>query len=174
MSRFASKKFWAAYRDSAVAIVPKCGNTSFSAVVSATRLSTDEAMSVPTRVMFVRDPIDRFISAYSFFHMLNDGEDRGDVPVPRAATHNGYPHWVDFALSTINPHWAPQVELTGGIATHLYKFNCDSIRKWWPIHWPGRQPDWLNACSHLPVTDYRRADLLSYYSADLDAFERAV
>lgn len=172
MSKFDSKKFWASYQGKAVAIVPKCGNTSFSNLVGGVRLTLDETLAVDTRVMFVRDPLDRFTSAYSFFHMLNC-DDRGKVHVPREATHNGYEHFVDFALSTENPHWKPQMQLTGGIATHLYKFSCESIRKWWPVHWPGRQPDWLNACSHLPTTDYRMNDLLEYYAEDLLAYERA-
>lgn len=166
------KKFWAAYGGHAIALVPKCGNTSFSALVGGNRLTTEEALNMGTRVMFIRDPIDRFVSGYSFFYAMNElDSSRENVPI--SITHQGYEHYVDHALSTPNPHWVPQMELTRGIATHLYKFDCDSIRKWWPMHWPGCQPDWLNACTHLPTTDYRLDDLRRYYADDLRAFEGA-
>lgn len=168
-----NKKYWAAYRDHAVALVPKCGNTSFSALVGGGRLSLEDALNIEQRIMFIREPMDRFTSGYSFFYAMNE-LDASRENVPMGVTHQGYEHYVDYALSTPNPHWMPQMELTGSIATHIHPFSCDSLRKWWPVYWPGRQPDWLNACTHLPTSDYRLDDLRRYYSADFDAYERAV
>lgn len=169
---WATKKFWSAYRGMAIAVVPKCGNTSFSALVGGTRLGIEEALQFDKRIMFVRDPIERVASGYSHYHDLNShGPSRDDVP--REVTHNGYERYVDFILSNENPHWMPQMQLTGGIATNLHKFNCDNIRKWWPMYWSGRQPDWLNACTHLPINDYRIDDLRAYYIEDARAYESA-
>lgn len=165
-----NRKFWAVYRNCALALIPKSGNTSFSKLVGGERLSTDEALQFDTRVMFVREPIERFVSAYSMFKYLND--EAGHKDVPREATAS-YEAFVDFALATPNAHWASQTELTGGIATHIHKFSCDSIRNWWPIYWPGRQPDWLNACTHLPTNDYRMDDLRAYYADDMRVYEAA-
>lgn len=165
------KKYWATYRDAAIAMVPKCGHTSFDAMVGA-RLSIDEALRIPMRVQFVRDPIDRFVSAYSFFYALNEDNPHRES-VPKNVTHNGYESFVDYALSNPNPHWMPQTELTGGIATRLHKFTGENIRRWWSHYWPGKLPDWFNACTHLPTTDYRIADLREYYATDIVAFERA-
>lgn len=165
-----NKNYWAAYRQHAIALMPKCGNTSFSALVRSPRLSIEDALKIETRVMFIRDPIERLVSAFSFFKYLNDETPREDV-TPEATS--SYEAFVDFALAYPNPHWMPQMKLTGGIATKLHKFNCESIRQWWPLYWPGRLPDWLNSCTHLPTNNYRSTDLKYYYADDIAAYEVA-
>lgn len=165
-----NKKFWAEYQGKAIALIPKSGNTSFSRLAGR-RLSVEEALQFDTRVMFIREPIkERFVSNFSMFKVLND--EGGHKDVPREATET-YEAFVDFALATPNAHWAPQTLITGGIATHIHRFDCDSIRKWWPVYWPGRQPDWLNSFSHLPTNDYRINDLKAYYAEDLCVYEAA-
>jgi len=164
---------WVEYQGKALALAPKCGSTSFSARAGNPRITNDEAVNLETRVMFIREPIDRFVSAYSFFYALNSDDPFRDN-VPRSVTHHGYEYFVDHALATPNPHWAPQMDLTGGIANRLHKFDCESIRKWWPTYWAGRLPDWINACSHLPVSDYRADDIRRYYAEDIAAYERAI
>lgn len=172
MSRYASKRFWAKKGGKAIAIIPKAANTSFSKLIDG-MLTAEEVMEFPVRIMFIRDPFERFVSAYSFFHALNEEHRHGIVQVPLEATHSGYEAWVDYSLATDNPHWAPQTELTGDVATHVYRFGCDNIRKWWGLHWPGRLPDWLNACVHLSSSDYRRDEIERYYARDIDVFRGA-
>lgn len=166
------KKYWAEHQGKAIALIPKCGNTSISALIKTPRISIEDALKFEARVMFIRDPIaERFVSNYGFFKFLNDESPREDVPIE--VTHNGYERFVDFALANPNPHWMPQMELTGSIATSIHKFNSENLRKWWGYYWPGRLPDWLNACTHLPTNDYSMDDLKLYYADDIIAYERA-
>lgn len=174
MKKIYAKKFWSEHDGNAIAIIPKVGNTSFSEIVDGGRLTSEEALQFKIRVMFIREPIERVISNYSFFHALNDNEECR-TNIPKEITHNGYEVFIDYILlDKGNPHWAPQMELTDGIATHLYKFNCDNIRKYWPMHWSGRQPNWMNATTHLEVNDYRMKELLEFYVKDTAAYESAI
>lgn len=171
MKLFPDRKFWARHQDKAIAVVPKVGSTSLNLRVDGDFISIEQAKLIDVRVMFIRDPWDRHESCYSHFQALGP-QDCGAIP--REAIENGYEHYVDHMLNNPNPHWYPQMELTGGIATHLYKFNVDSIRKWWPTHWTGKQLDWMNATTHVRISDYRKSEILEYYAADIAAYEAAL
>lgn len=166
---------WAEKDGIAIAMIPKAGSTSFRNTLNIRQsLTPTEASRFSTRVLFIREPFDRLVSSYSFFHYLNEtrqnGHGGGHYPVPNDATHNGYEAWVDFILETPNPHWMPQIDLTGNIHTIAHRFDSDNLNKYWKNYWPGRLPDWLNATSHLSSTDYRTDDIALFYKDDIDLY----
>ncbi len=166
-------KNWIVKNNIALGLIPKNGSTSFrNALATSQTITGDEAMQYATRVIFVRDPIERFNSAYSFFYYLNDTNQNGQsTNITKTSTHNGYDHWVDFALSTNNAHWFPQTKIMEGRQTIAHRFNLENIQKYWPKYWPGKRPDWLNATTgHLPSNDYRKADILEFYKDDIALF----
>ena len=174
------KPMWVKSRGIALCIIPKSGSTSFRDALMAGRFLTKaEVLDCDKRVAFMRSPLDRWSSAYSFFHFLHENNIKGqhEHEVPQSVTHNGYEAWVDFALEVAisekpNMHWVRQAEIMGGVQTHVYRLNRANIDAHWGKYWPGIKPGHLNGLTeHLPITDYRVDEIKNYYSDDLTMYK---
>tara|TARA_R110000851_G_scaffold333061_1_gene510947 strand:+ start:61 stop:561 length:501 start_codon:yes stop_codon:yes gene_type:complete len=149
----------------AMSVLPKNGSTSISNVFGPSRSVNDRSIfNTRRRVAWIRNPLSRLISAYSFFKAL----DNQGVLRDRSIVVTDWPSFVDHALATQNMHWCRQIfalTLDGIYApTEAYRFE-DISSKWEMIMGAGLLP-WNNAATTLPVTDYRQADIETYYSED--------
>lgn len=94
----------------AMAVIPKCAKTSIERTIAPiTRITPDEAMAYPTRVMFVRDPVDRLLS---FYAMVLAQELKPNFRFADSSVGwDGWSSYVDWALTSQNEHVLPQVGL---------------------------------------------------------------
>ena len=160
---------WLACDDVAVAVLPKVASQSIGEYSRErlTQLTAREVFDIPRRVAWVRDPMDRLQSAYTFFReMTKNGPCGRDGFITKAHTKD-WSTFVDLTLETPDAHWHPQVELlTFGdrfIPTEVHRF--ENIQKTWP--WYGLLP-WFNGTKHYPVdTTYRQAELTEKYREDM-------
>lgn len=159
-----------------VAVIRKGGSLSIDqALMPAEYFGVERALEFPVRVAFVREPMERYASSFSFFtHQYNRmGENdtvTGDVP-PVEVVNAGYHAWVDWTLDEdpMNRHWIPQVEqLTYEgvlVPTEIHRFE-DIHDHWERLFGPGMLPH-INAASRLPTDDYRTDDINNRYEQDL-------
>lgn len=102
-------------------------------------------------VAFVRDPIERCVSGYRFFHRI--AKDWA----------SSWEAWVDRVLSTDNPHWSPQSSLVGD--ADCYRFEC--LNEVWETL--GFAPLTRANVSHYAATnDYRCDELRAFYRPDFE------
>ena len=155
-------------RTIAMSCLPKNGSTSMrNAGFSDHIFSNSEVIDVPVRVAWIRNPLERLVSAYSFFHYLNETGKNGQAAPGKKET-SSWESFIDCVLSMENPHWSKQVEslkLNGHyIATITHKF--EDIMQLWGHYHKGFLP-WQNACTKLEVNAYRRLDIELAYSEDI-------
>jgi len=155
----------------AIAVIPKAGSQSIRQCCRyQVLMSNDEAMSYETRVAFIRNPVERLKSAYSFFHYLMVDGVRTDGNAPPHSALVNWEGFVDYALSTPNPHWKPQADLLldskgNFVPTTVHKF--EDIKEHWEKYYKGALP-WINASSRAETNDYRLDDIRSYYKEDFE------
>lgn len=150
----------------AVASLPKCGCTSMRAVLRVKPVDSEAIILRDdlTKIAWIRDPVERLISGYSFFKAHHENGCKTNVD--REAT-NSWNEWVDHTLSINNPHWNPQtdiVSLDGRFLPDIvYRF--EELAETWGVHFRGLLPR-LNGCVHEPVTPYRFDEIEAKYAAD--------
>ena len=158
--------------DLAVALIPKCGLNTIREWIGPGAVSVksdDEALfDVTRRVAFIRNPIDRLISAYSFFYWMDDygmRSRKSNVPI------NDWDSFVDYVLSdkTDDVHWTPQLNLIGYVANIYHRF--ENILEHYEKYRPGMLPH-NNITSHRPVTNHRMDEIMKKYQCDLNLWER--
>ena len=151
----------------AMSCLPKNGSTSMrNCNPTGAILKNEEVLSVPVRVAWIRNPLDRMQSAYSFFFYLNERGSNGRT-IPSIDDTRSWENFVDLVLTTENMHWCKQVEaLThDGIYVPTVTHKFEDIMELWGNYLPGLLP-WQNACSKLPINDYRSDDIEEYYKED--------
>ena len=156
-------------RTIAMSCLPKNGSTSMrNAGFSDHIFSNSEVLDVPVRVAWVRNPIERLVSAYSFFHYLNESGKNGQN-TPNKLHTSSWESFIDHILETKNPHWCKQVEaLTlNGEYTATISHKFEDIMYLWGNYAKGFLP-WQNACTKLPTNEYRKSDIDSAYSEDIE------
>lgn len=155
----------------AVAVIPKSGSQTIRHCCRyQVDLTNDEALRYQTRVAFIRNPIERLKSAYSFFHYLMKDGVKTDGTAPPYSSLGSWQDFVDFALENKNPHWLPQVQhlyASSGefVPNAMHKF--EEIREHWEKYYKGALP-WLNATSRAPTNDYKLDEINAYYLEDLE------
>lgn len=155
---------WVLKDNICISCIPRVGSNTVRAVVHD-ELTNEQAMAYPTRIAFIRDPSDRWVSYYS---MAAAFEAQG-TEFPHKGIFTSYEAFVDYALTHNDMHWRSQKESLSidgvYIATETHRF--DEIR----IHWPhaGFLPN-LNSVKHLPVNNYRRDDINAYLKDDIILF----
>ena len=129
--------------------------------------SNEEVLSIERRVVWLRHPISRLQSGYSFHYYctrnsISVSGVKGGVPV------DTWENFIDYTLLHENLHWCQQVEALSidgeYLATETHKFE-DISTKWSDVL-PGLIP-WMNACSHRSITEYRTDELNKKYEKDL-------
>lgn len=155
----------------AVACLPKNGTHTISSFFYGEKVANEAVLSATKRVVWIRHPVDRLISAYSFFKtLIISNRYKGKFGEKEIATWTSF---VDYILSGHNDvHWDSQVEqlsLDGVyLGTHTYKF-CN-IMDTWKLHFDGRLPH-LNGYKHVDVDiTYRFAEILKHFSKDFHLY----
>lgn len=151
----------------AMSCIPKNGSTSMRNSIPANKIFTnDEVLHIPIRVAWIREPVNRLISCYSFFYYLNQRDQNGRKE-PSIKVTSSWESFVDYALIHPNPHWNPQKPMLTlddvYIPTITHRF--EDIMKLWGNYIPGLLP-WQNACTKLPVNAYREDEIKQFYEED--------
>lgn len=146
----------------AIALIPKAGSTTIRKVMEdrgCTEMGHTSVMRVPHRIAFVREPLDRLISCYSYFHAHN-GKERTFFPIEATETWEAF---IDYILEHKDKHWAQQTELVGGFATSWYRLeHIGNIL--------GGDVPRLRQSIHEPVNNYRYHEITAYYYRDFLAY----
>jgi hypothetical protein len=153
----------------AMSCLRKCGSTSIINCLSVKGESTnEEVINIPTRVFWIRDPISRLQSCYSFFYYLNEKDQNGTHQVTKEVTAS-WESFVDYILANDDPHWKPQAEqlkIEGvPVWTNIHRF--EDIVSIWGGYIEGFLP-WYNACTQLTINDYRKDEIEIKYKEDID------
>jgi len=152
----------------AMSCLPKNGSQSLRSKFKSGVVANEEALNFSTRVVWLREPLDRLVSNYSFFKTINEMDcHRGR---PNLQDTDSWESFIDFVLDgNENIHWNPQVEqltLDGNyLGTVTHKF--EDITKLWGTYYRGRIPH-MNGCVHEPTTTYRLAEIEDKYKEDFD------
>lgn len=158
--------------DRCVALIRKAGSSSMSAVLSSwVEVPVTTVMDISLRVAFIREPITKLISAYSFFRELHKrGTKMQSPPAPTKDAVESWESFVDYALDNYNVHWTSQVDyLTQDgvyVPTHTHRF--EDIGTIWQQYFNTRLLPNYNACVHQEVDNYRADDLQEFYKKDLE------
>jgi len=148
----------------AVAQIPKAGlNTMNDWLGGWDVVKNDDTrlLACPTRVMFIRNPIVRLQSAYSFMRVQADN---GNLMKHGAPVNSWHP-FVDYILENDNLHWTPQVKRTGNLQTVVHRLE-DLGHIFWRYH--ESMVNHNNATRRRPVDNYRLADIVDYYMEDFN------
>lgn len=160
----------------AVALLCKSGSTAITEAGEGWYLNNQQALNWPLRLAFIREPFDRFCSAYSFFAgrywVANDYKLRGT----EESAAKSYYHFVNFALENEDDHWMEQgksllfnEEYT---PTHTLKF--EALEKVWP-NFTNRVLSNINSSVRLPVCpEYRRKELDEMFGSDIELYNAAL
>lgn len=123
-------------------------------------VSNDETKVVTRRVAFVRNPIERLKSCYSFFYWLSVN---GQLHVSGAPL-SSWGVFVDHVLSGAeDEHWIPQSRHFGDAPNIWRRF--ESLPECYEEFKPGILPH-NNRVTRLETYDYRTEELLQYYAQD--------
>ena len=125
---------WAIHNDKRIAMsmLHKCGSTSFKSSPDKFNLfvSNEQVLDIPIRVAWIRNPIDRLVSAYFNFHYLIGINFKLRFVFTEKEVES-WPNFVDYILKHDDPHWNPQVPSltyqTKYLPTHTEKFENISL-----------------------------------------------
>lgn len=156
----------------AVAQIPKAGLVSLQKALGKsfpTKPNNDpELLAIPRRVAFVRHPVERLRSAYSFFCRLK----AEGIQHSSGANISSWESFVDQVLAGKHDdeHWRPQVEHIGTVPNIIHRLE-DIDRHW---HKYSDNPITReNTSPRQPTNDYRINDLRVKYAADMHLWLRA-
>lgn len=161
--------FLSEQRDLAVAMIPKAGLMTIREWLGPEfrAVPNDEARAVSRRVAFIRHPLERLRSCYSFMYWLADY----GTPHRSRAPLDSWEAFVDHVLSGArDEHWMPQVEHCGDVPNIWRQF--ERLPECFEEFRPGLLPH-NNRASRRPTNDHREAELLRYYADDLARWEAA-
>ena len=149
-------------RDLAVAQIPKAGLSTIMQWLGRDFpvVSNDEARRVSRRVAFIRHPIERLKSCYSFMYWQKDY----GHPHKCGAPVDSWEAFVDHILTHGNIHWSPQSLIVEDVPNIYRRF--ENLADCYEEFRPGLLPH-NNRASRLPTNDYRKGDLLAFYADDL-------
>lgn len=152
-----------------VALIRKAGSTSMTHVLTGW-VECQDVLHIPMRVAFIREPISRLISCYSFFKELHRRHTQMGPHAPTKSAVSSWQSFVDYKLQNDNQHWRSQVAyLTTAsryVPTHTHRF--EDIGTLWQEYFNTRFLPTFNATVHQKVDDYRRGDIIEFYKEDLE------
>lgn len=163
-----------------VAAIPKAGSTAIGNAGMCTPIKGEQVKSylewnaISRRVVFLRDPVDRFRSAFSFAYWLDKAGSSNDLVPPGFFAEAGdeyrcYEKFVDFVLDSgaENEHWKPQewlIRRSSFLANEFYDFRDISPWFWFTF---GISVPVENAAKRIaPWSTYRLGEVAEYYSRD--------
>lgn len=146
-----------------MAIVPKCGSHTIRSCFRSKEISVEKALKREVRVAWVRNPLDRLESYFSY---KNANSSLGPIQT--------WEDFIDSIFITNNAHWIPQIELLTHnslyVPTITHKF--EDFPKLWGSYFTGLIPH-LNGCVHESVNrEYRLSDIEAYYKEDFEIWHR--
>lgn len=154
--------------DLAVAQIPKAGLNSIRDWLGREFrvVTNDQALSVSRRVAFIRNPVERLASCYSFMFWLNKRGDRhrSDAPV------DCWESFVDHILTHDDEHWRPQSEHVGNVPNIIRRF--ESLPQCFGEFHAGILPH-HNSSTRMSVNNYRAGDIAQFYIEDIRLWEAA-
>ena len=148
----------------AVAEIPKAGlNTIREWLTGFDVVKNDDErlINCPVRVMFVRNPLVRLQSAYSFLRVCEANGNKMKHGAPLGSWHD----FVDYILVNDNLHWNPQVRRTGHLQTVVHRLE-DLNHIFYRYH--ENMVLHSNPTRRVPVDNYRLHDIVEYYLEDFD------
>lgn len=155
-------------KDLAVAQIPKCGINSIrewlGRSIVVVKNNDPRLLKISRRVAFIRHPIERLKSVYSFFYWLNEDGRKHSCNAPV----DNWESFIDYVLNpdiTDDKHWLSQIIHVGSVPNIFHRF--EDIASKYEIYKPGLLPH-NNKASRRLTTDYRLSDLISKYVDDLN------
>lgn len=123
-------------------------------------ISKAEFLVMKTRKARLRDPIERFYSAFKFFYgLLHSTTSYEGFNLNKASS---FEKFTDFALDNVDPHWQQQSDFITDNNTLI--INEYEMLK--PIE------NAINASKHIEFNkSYRLNDIRAYYSSDYKLME---
>lgn len=157
----------------ALALIAKTGTQSFKEVIDVDTgwyLVPSEALEYPVRVFFMRHPVDRLKSAFSFFIKLRNEGAQYD-PVKNEVIET-WPKFVDHILTHSDEHWDPQIPQVTykGEFTPNKVLRFEDVKKWWPNFSSIRLPH-ANASIPQETLEYRVEELKALYAEDMQLWK---
>jgi hypothetical protein len=144
----------------AIPAIPKCGQHTLVAA-GGIELPFEKLKQFPVRMVFIRHPVDRLVSCYSFFKRIDYVVD---------ADLSGYESFIDWALESDDEHVLPQ---SACYSMYHFQRRLPLSRMTEILNMlTGKEIYTQNATEHLPVyTDYRLDDIKIRYCDDFVAYE---
>ena len=162
---FASQK-----HDLAVAQIPKCGIQSFNEWLGRgfKVVANDDPVlqEISRRVGFIRHPLERLKSCYSFFFWMQEYGHKSKNVVHTES----WQAFIDQVLNSEpdNEHWLAQAVHVGDVLNIIHRF--EDLDRHWETYRPGFLP-WNNKATRLPTEPYRTAELIRKYAEDFAMWE---
>lgn len=154
-----------------IKLIAKCGSQSLVEAGDDWYLNDYQAEIYKHRIAFIREPLERLGSCYSFFKLIfSDGVNYdGDINPHNARSWHSF---VDFVLdsNSNDEHIKPQSEQVSNV-THIFRF--DEMNNWWPKISPKKLQK-LNESVRQPIDDYRISELRAKYIDDLELYNSAI
>ena len=165
-------KRWIANRHSKVAstVIFKSGHSSIrTSMAEAIWRSNEDVWDCLTRILWLREPLERMYSAYRFFKAQHEAGASVGLEVPT----DDYKKFVDYVLKNSNPHWDSQIKMV----THKGKFIPTVVQKFEDINelWPTYYREPLSHINPSPkeykvTKTYRLAELKKKFHTDIEAW----
>jgi len=156
-----------------IALICKSGRTSLRKCSNGWDISNELSLEYPNRVFFIRNPIKRLRSCYSFIKTLKiKSINCSDFDFEATLT---WQEFVDHVLAgNKNPHWNNQVESLyfNGELTPNIILRFEELHDWWPKYTPCELRH-LNSSIPQETPDYRNKELGIYYAPDFDQWNKA-
>lgn len=155
-----------------MASLAKCASTSLRAYEGFYdfRAYTD-VNNIPTRVAWIRHPIERMHSAWRGFYIRSPIENwRWGLAEPELAEWEAF---VDHTFEHHNQHWSPQIpQLTyDGEYFPTISERYENLHDRFNQYLPGTLPHHNRGMDRPVNLKYRRRELEEKYRADLDLWE---
>lgn len=164
---------YAVQGDRCVALLPKSGSQSIQRALGTKCVSAERVLEdCSTRLAFIRNPIARLESNFTYFKFL--GLEYGVWAVPVEAIRS-WESFVDYTLEHEDDHWKPQMQLVShqGITVPNVFHRMETMDNVWPDYFSTRIPH-INSLSSQAQPSYRMGDLYDCYADDLEKWHEIV
>lgn len=158
-------------KDLAVAQVPKAGVNTFRQWLRGYELVDSKdplLLECSRRILFVRHPLERLQSCYSYFKGLDQEGVEHSVQAPTESWNV----FVDYVLNNLTDdvHWLPQVIHAGNAQNIVHRFEDlgEIGRSYYDMPIP-----WANRSTRMPASAYGISDIMQMYKEDFDLWSQA-